>query len=625
MAYDPAIIRREAKIELYRRDFPRFFYEQCQIRPAEGPVVHAELKRTQKLVDHAIEQQLKERGYVRICEYKARQHGGSTHGVGRGAHRAFLNENTRILVVAQDDSTAANLFDMAQLMYESMDEDIRPVRRYLNKSEIVLENPDVKTRPDFPGLRSSLRIRSQRNIHAGVGTTPNWLHLSEVARYSRMNEFKGSILPAIHMVPGTGILYESAPFGYGEGRDEFRAMCDSARSGKSDFAFVGIYWWMDPQCTLRLLKGQNIKRNREERALMTEVSKVARKELGITNFELSDEQLNYRRARIETFGNGDPLIGEQLFMQQYPHNYDSGWVTMDLRVFNGLLLEETCRETVKPPLAYYEIDWNSMQILKTPDNSGPLWVWENPIPGEQYDLGADGATGTGGDYSAIQVIKRRTKEQVAEYKRWVEPLDFSRVIRALGQWYNWAHVACELEGIGYAINEDLGRDGYPNIYQWRERNHMGGVRLTNLTGWKTQINTKPLLVATIQDYLAHKRLIIRSIRLRDEMRRFIKMYTDSGNVTYGAAEGNDDCIMSFMIGLQAAKDEEALDMPAELGGIVEPTNSKEREAVLKRYMETGQPAVNDLAVLPDSFGSSRRNDPWQALARAVRHRDEDFA
>jgi hypothetical protein len=612
---DAALIRREAKIEIYRRRFPKYFTEQCQIRPREGPVIHPALKSTQALVDQVMDAQLREVGWIRIAEYKSRQHGGSTHGVARGCHRAYLNENVRVLIIAQDDSTTANLFDMAQLMYESMDADIRPVRRYQTKQEIVLENPDPKTRPEYPGLRSSIRIQSQKNVHAGVGTTPTWLHLSEAARYSRMQDFKGSIIPAIHLVPGSAIVWESAPFGYGEGRDEFRNICDAARSGKSPYKFVGVYWWMDTHCAVPLRPGEKIKRTTEEKRLEKLVQRVAKKELGI-DVELSDEQIKFRRIKTEELGNGDAMVGEQLFSQQFPPDYDSGWVSMDLRVFDSYKLEDVCRETVMPPRWFYEIEiGGQQQLYRTPDNSGSLWVWEEPIPGEQYDIGIDSATGSGGDYSVAQVIKRRTKEQVAEYKRWIEPLDYARVMYRLGQWYNWGQLGCEIEGIGYAVNEQIGQLGYPSVYQWRERSHMGGVKLTSQTGWKTQQNTKPLLVAVTQDYLQHDRLVIRSVRLRDEMRRYIKMYTDGGAVTYGAGEGNDDCIMSYMITLLIGRDEEMLALPPNLGNSGPPSR-QQQQAEIDRFMREGQPAINDRASMDTNAGT--RTDPWEMLKKAVR-------
>ncbi len=171
-----ALWRRTAKIERYRRSYQRFAAEQQYIKTKDAQVVRLELKPAQQLIESVIAEQYREKGWIRIVEYKARQHGGSTHGVSRACHSAYLSPNVSALILAQDDTTASNLFDMAQLMYEGMDKDIRPVRRYLTKQEIVLENPDVKTRPEFPGLRSQIassppRISTRVSARLATGST----------------------------------------------------------------------------------------------------------------------------------------------------------------------------------------------------------------------------------------------------------------------------------------------------------------------------------------------------------------------------------------------------------------------------------------------------------------------
>lgn len=610
------LLRRSAKIEAIRRDFPGCFENQFQIRPPVGPIVHAPLKFTQKLVDDVIQRQLKEHGWIRVCEFKARQHGGSTHGVGRAAHGAFFNENVKALIIAQDDATTANLFNMATLMYESVDADIRPIRRYLNKQAIVLENPDDKTRPQFPGLRSSIIIQSAKNVHAGVGTTPNWLHLSEYCRFGRVQELKTSLIPAIHLVPGTAVIAESAPFGYGEGRDEFRLWCDAARSGKSPYKFIGIYWWMDTQCQLPLMKGQTIKRTMEEKRLVSHVKRISAQELG-REFILTDEQLNYRRVRIQELGNGDDTVGEQLYQGQYPTDYESGWFTLSLSVFDNYKVEKAAQSgMIRNPVWVGDVIQD--RIVQT--SSGPLWIWEEPVPGEIYDMGVDTASGIkGGDFSAFQIIKRRNKEQVAEYRATINPLDYAKVVYRVAMYYNTAQVGVEVEGIGYAVNESLLQMGYAYLYQWRQRQHMF-PKLSSFSGWKTQQDTKKLLVAIGQDIVNsfgsdHDTFTIHSTRLLSEMRRFIRDFTDGGNEVYFASEGNDDCLMAWLITQVISRDEDALGRPPEIGDHgQEPKSFEERAALFAKHV-----AESGLA-FQDTPAQSNSNDPFAMLAAAMRQR-----
>src|SRR5271166_964628 len=184
-------LKRGAKIERYRRDFEQFCSEVLTIKPSSGPICPLALSFKQKKIESIISAQKKRYGWIRHVEYKCRQHGGTTHAVARCFHSVSLNENVSSLTVAQDDSTTSNAFNMAQLYYDSMLQrapDIAPMRRYLNKQEIVLENPDVKTRANFPGLRSQMQIQSAVNMHAGTGTTRQWLHVSEMAKFKRVTE-----------------------------------------------------------------------------------------------------------------------------------------------------------------------------------------------------------------------------------------------------------------------------------------------------------------------------------------------------------------------------------------------------------------------------------------------------
>src|SRR6185312_13582031 len=126
---------------------------------------------------------------------------------------------------------------------------------------------------------------------------------SEMCRFgSGVKDLMGSLIPAIPLQPGTGIINESAPFGYGEGRDAFRQWCEQARSGKDQYQFIGIYWWMQPEYRVKLDAGDTLhgrfRLSLDERRLVTRVKAVSLKELGY-EVELSPEQIKYRRLRIE--------------------------------------------------------------------------------------------------------------------------------------------------------------------------------------------------------------------------------------------------------------------------------------------------------------------------------------
>lgn len=620
--HELALYRRSAKIERYRRDYERFAREQQYIKTKDAQVVRLELKPAQKLIESVIAGQYRDKGWIRIVEYKARQHGGSTHGVSRACHSAYLSPNVSALILAQDDTTASNLFDMAQLMYEGMDKDIRPVRRYLTKQEIVLENPDVKTRPEYPGLRSQIAIQSAKNIHSGVGTTRNWLHISEQCRFGNVKELMGSLIPAIPLAVNTAIIDESAPFGYGEGRDQFRALCEAARSGKSPFKFVGVYWWMIPEYSLPLddsvLLNGRFRITTEERRIMKHIEGVSHKELGKA-ITITPEQLYYRRIRIQELGNGDDTIGEQLFLQQFCTDYESGWITFDMPCFDPYTVQQLKKRCETGPTRRCDYDPNGDRFFDT-QGDAPLWIWQDPEPGEVYDIGVDTGSGNGGSYTVAEVFKRSTNEQVAEWSsNKIGVMDSATVMYSLGMYYNAAHLAAEVEGVGYVLNQGLGQKGYPNIYIWRKRDHIGGQGLSTLTGWKTQFDTKKVLVAIMQDQLAHQKITIHSSKVFPEMRKFVQLYTDSGNEQYEASEGNDDHIMACMIAQVARADEIGLDEPMQRGATLErPQTLAERNKRLQEGIAKGPAFMDDEGV---EMRDREMHDPWEKFAAAMKNDD----
>lgn len=635
-----ALIRRAGKVEHYKRDFLAFCREQLLIRPKIGPITHLELWPHQKLIEQVVEKQYKERGWIRLVEFKCRQEGGSTHSVARVVHKTFLNENISSLIIAHDDAATENLFNMAQLYYDGLDADIRPVRRYLTKQEIVLENPDVKTRSDFPGLRSRINIQSAKNIHSGVGTTRNVVALSEFCRFGQVRDLMGSLLPAVPLQPGTAIINESAPFGYGEGRDHFRAWCDKARSGKDQYVYVAVYWWMCPGYDVPLDKSDTLngrfRVSPEERRIIRRVQEVSKKELG-TEITLTNEQIKFRRMRIEELGRGDALTGEQIFKQQYASDYESAWETYDAQVFDQWKMAEMRKRYERGPLRRCDVLGD--EVFDVPGGNAPLWIWEEPQPGELYDIGVDTAAGVGGNASALEVFKRSNNEQVAEYiNDKIGPLDYAKIVYSIGLWYNGAHVGAEVEGIGFAVDEALKQLGYPNIYQWRLRNHVV-PKLSSFSGWKTQFDTKRLMVAVANDLIAHDNLIIHSSRLFAEMGRFIQLFTDSGNEQYVAQEGNDDAIMAAMITWVIARDERAIEMPMEKGVQFDrPTTLAERNKRLQEglerttaHMDNGDRLITGTSDDARLFREGKftppmsdrdEGDPWIRFANAMSGKDQ---
>lgn len=559
-AVKPDALLAAVKAEQYRRDFPRFCREQLKIKPKPrrsykptgrdgqieehveaiavgSPPVPFTFNPSQQRMEAAAQAQLKKWGWIRQVCLKCRQPGGSTYWEARGFHVVSLNKNCAMLTIAQDPDTTGHIFGISRLYYDCLDRDIKPLERYNSKKELTFENPDDKTRDRYPGLRSRISFQTAKNIHSGTGTTNVVLHLSESAKYGSSREMadllSASLLPSVPDAPGTIIVNESTAHTSGEW---FHEQCERAQSGKDIYDFVFCPPHIQPEYQLPIPDDEEFRPTRDERRL-------------IKHFQCSLEFLHWRRYKIQQFG-GDS-IAESLFNQEYPLRPEDAWISLGMGVFDGRILEEL-RRGIVPPKQVADI-FPGPKMLDNP--TGDLRVWEPPLPGAQYDIGVDTAQGLEyGDFSTMQVLQRGTREQVAEYRSHVNAGDLAPLVYALGQWYNWAHVGVEIDGIGFYINDALQKMGYPNLYVWRYRGRAVPT-FSQHSGWETSNKSKKLLVSTTRHLLNHRQLPIKSELLLNEMRTFQVEATETSE-TYRAAPGkHDDLVMALLIAAQIQDDE----------------------------------------------------------------------
>ena len=129
---------------------------------------------------------------------------------------------------------------------------------------------------------------------------------------------------------------------------------------------------------------------------------------------------------------------------------------------------------VKPPIRQEYVDLN-------------MWIWEDPIEGEDYIMAIDVSPGHGEDSSTVNIlktsevieekvikekgkikkkkIKKHIVEQVAEYYGKITPQQLAEVGYQFGKKYNNAYAVIDITG-GHGIHsaEKLIEFGYENIH-----------------------------------------------------------------------------------------------------------------------------------------------------------------
>jgi hypothetical protein len=162
-------------------------------------------------------------------------------------------------------------------------------------------------------------------------------------------------------------------------------------------------------------------------------------------------------------------------MEQYPSTPLEAFASPSAVWFDRDSLRWYAEERVAVPIRRYKFvkaNPTHAKIEEAPD--GWISEFETPVPGREYAIGADVATGRGTDYSAAYVVDLTSMGLVAEFHAKLDADQFAYQLHFLGKRYNIARIAVERGG-GWGdpviINLRDGKDGrphYPRQYRYRE-------------------------------------------------------------------------------------------------------------------------------------------------------------
>jgi len=136
----------------------------------------------------------------------------------------------------------------------------------------------------------------------------------------------------------------------------------------------------------------------------------------------------------------------------------------------------------------------------------------------------DVSTGTGKDYSTIQVMDVDSYEQVAEYKGKTSTKRLGKIVKILAKYYNEGFVAIESNSIGEAVFNEVyyhDTDPYDNVY--KQKKTKNGV--SRFTGWETSSKSRQLMTNDLIDWFnvddLRNQLKIKSFRLYQELTTWV--------------------------------------------------------------------------------------------------------
>lgn len=442
---------------------------------------------------------------------KFRQGGFSSLILGEFYATAITVPGTTAAIISYEKTATQLLLEKCDLFHKYL------LEKYpeFEWPPMVYDSQNMKA---FPTMDSKLYIGTAAAKVFGAGTTITHLHASEFAKWEMtdIENFVAGFEEAVPKRPNTRLVYECTPQGEG---NAFHEKWLLATGGNSIFTPHFAPWFMfaenslpagspfaSPECRVRLEPDE------EEVLLMTK-------------HNLTIDQIRFRRTmKIER---------KELFYQEYPEDDVNCFIVSGGTVF-GVENLKRMLDRARPP------------ALIPGDG---LRVWELALPGRQYFLAADVASGAGKDFSYAVVIDDDLTHVASLRGKW-KPTEFGYKLAQLGTDYNGAIIAVERNtGWGDAVLDVLiNKEFYDNIYHHRDYQD---IDKPLKAGFYTDRFNKPTLVTGLRDAIDSFQLRTDDEILIRELLNYRMVVENNGSIKYSAPRGgNDDGVSALGIVLR---------------------------------------------------------------------------
>lgn len=260
-------------------------------------------------------------------------------------------------------------------------------------------------------------------------------------------------------------------------------------------------------------------------------------------------------------------LGQQKFNQEFAVKFIGSTNT----VLNA--------ETIKVLMA----SWKEPLLMDLKDR---LQVWEKPVEGAFYILGADPSKGTGQNWATIQIMKLISTnpvklEQVAVFRdNLTDVYDYADILSKLSYYYNNGYIMCENNGEGSAVVQRLWWD-------IENENLVNSGSKTASLGIRSTLKTKPKAVLLMKKLIEDG-----SVKLVDrETIEELGSYIEEGTKFFGK-DKNDDLVSALYWALYVLE----MNILDESYGFIEKKEDEDAWGILSDIEDT----INDWSWLTNS-------------------------
>jgi hypothetical protein len=549
---DILALREKEKAEATEKDKPaeelsyrKYAKKYLKIRDKNKNVIPFEFNKAQEIVEK-VRVWMKKRGYLeRYLNLKARQKGLSTYWEGDIFYKTSTEINSKAAIVGHEMRSSNNLFDITKRFYNNLPEPMKPQTQHTSEKLLKFRKLDSEIKVMTAGLKGT---------NVGVSDTINYLHCTEVSRWNKQKETMSALFQTVPDVPESLIVIETTAHGIG---DEYYNMWQSVytdparetiipniawKSPSSAFVIIFTSWLLDDEYTKKFSTPED---KREFRYTLTDKEKILMKR-GATL-----EHLLWRRFNIKDKQSGD----EKLFAQEYPSTPEEAFLVSGRPVFDmdivhkNYQLSEDAEYTQGDLVPVYEMS----AAYERQVNSGragyyDLLPWlrgvrfqQNPggfikifddvvISNNEYNRfcgGWDIAEGLEqGDYThgCYYDRKPRPDGRLKLVLSWHGHIDPDLVPEEQHKLHillkKKAYVCTERNKDGLAVVTGAYKLRVPQYYQ--EEFGKGYIEGTEKLGFKTQVDTKPLIINDLRGMIRDESLIDPEKEFWSECMTFVK-------------------------------------------------------------------------------------------------------
>jgi len=534
-----------------------FAEEYIKIVNKNGELVPLKLNSIQCKI-HETKKKLRALGkLVRIIVIKPRQCGVSTDAQGNMIYNTTTKENRTGLIVAHTQPATTIIFEKARYMYTNLPAHTKPLLQASNAKELVFDRP-TGYKGKGKGLHSKISIQVAGDVNIGRGDTIHYFHASEFAFWpspdgkSPKKQLAG-IMAAMPKTLDTDAEIESTANGY----NDFKELCDDALNGENEWTLL-FFAWHDFELNVMDCTDEEYQR------ILNNLDKKIReyllgtpKQTGIIKlYNLTKEQVKWWIWTYKNDNNGD----FDMMRQENPSSYQEAFLSTGLPVFDNervsLRLEYLRQQYKKnpPKRGRFTFKWgnpdtkdyikdNTIKFVEDPN--GFVTIYEDVQSGFPYVAGGD-TKGEGTDFYSATVINNVTGNRAASiHFCWTNSKPYSWQMYCLGRYFNLALIAIEVN-FNTAPIEELERLHYPRQYTRRQYDSMT-KEYQNKRGWKTDGNTRPLIIDKEVNLIEDNIDLFNDITMLNECLTFIKKQGNNGFRPDAMSGKHDDALFSDMI------------------------------------------------------------------------------